>query len=151
MSRWLLITVAILVLLPVALMTGVGGWVLWTSGHWTWLKWSIPVCWTAAWLAIRFSKPIELPILEIGSKIHWTPQDHAAASLIEVEQKPIAVGFPLAARQGVGDPTKKILVRLVPEQELDAVHAADLAIVEHHRNNFVVDEAHSVCARGFVT
>lgn len=90
MSRWLLITVAILVLLPVTLMTGVGGWVLWTSGHWTWLKWSIPVCWTAAWLAIRFSKPIELPILEIGSKIHWTPQDHAAASLIEVEQKRVS-------------------------------------------------------------
>ena len=90
MSRWSLLFFVALVLLPLVLMAGVGGWVLWTSGHWTWLKWAIPICWTAAWLVARFAKRIDVPTLQIGSKIHWTPQDHAAASIIETEQKRIA-------------------------------------------------------------
>jgi predicted GTPase len=87
MSRWQLILVAVLVLIPFVLLAGVGGWVLWTTGHWFWLSWTMPVCWTAAWVIIRFGKRIEVPLPEIGSKVHWTPRDHSAAGIIEAEQK----------------------------------------------------------------
>ncbi len=88
-SRWSLILVAFLTVLPLALMTSVGGWVLWTSGHWLWLRWAIPLSWTSAWLVLRFAKRVELPLPEIGSKVHWTPRDHAAVALIEEEQNRI--------------------------------------------------------------
>ncbi len=91
MSRWPFIAVVILVLLPLTLMAGVGGWVLWQSGHWFWISWTLSICWMAAWLVYRFAKRVEVPLPEIGSKIHWTPKDHAAATLIEVEQKRVSV------------------------------------------------------------
>ncbi len=90
MSRWPFVIVASLVLLPLVLMAGVGGWQLWMSGHWLWLSWMIPVCWTAAWLVLRFTQRVEVPLPEIGSKVHWTPQDHAAAAIIEAEQKKVS-------------------------------------------------------------
>ena len=90
MSRWQFILVATLVLLPITLMVGFGAWALWITGHWFWLSWTIPLCWTAAWFVLRFSKPVEVPLPEIGSKIHWTPRDHAAMAIIEAEQKRVS-------------------------------------------------------------
>ncbi|HEY0982438.1 GTPase family protein [Schlesneria sp.] len=87
MSRWPFIVFSVLVLLPLILIAGVSGWLLWVSGNWFWLSWTITVCWTSAWLLHRFAKPVQVPLPEIGSKIHWTPRDHAAAALIEAEQK----------------------------------------------------------------
>ena len=87
LSRWPFIVVATLVLLPVVLMAGFGGWALFQSGHWQWLCWTIPICWAAAWIVVRYTKRIEVPLPEIGSKIHWTPRDHEAMSIIEAEQK----------------------------------------------------------------
>jgi predicted GTPase len=87
MHRWQFVLVAILVLLPIVMIIGVGGWTIWSSGHWLWLCWAVPICWTAAGLLLHFSKRVELPIPEIGSKLHWTPRDHAAMQIIEEEQK----------------------------------------------------------------
>ena len=86
MSRWPFLLVTVLVLLPIILMAGVGGWTLWMSGHWFWLSWTLSGCWAVAWLIYRFSRRVEVPVPEIGSKIHWTPRDHAAAAIIEAEQ-----------------------------------------------------------------
>lgn len=85
MSRWPFIFVAILVLLPIVLMAGVGGWALIQSGHWKWLAWTIPICWTLAWIIVRTTTRTEIPLPKIGSKIHWTPQDHSALAIIEEE------------------------------------------------------------------
>ena len=90
MSRWPFIFVAFLVLLPLALMAAIGGWTLWSSGHWLWLSWTLSGCWTLAWLVYRFSRRVEVPLPEIGSRIHWTPRDHAAAAIIEAEQKRVS-------------------------------------------------------------
>ena len=90
MSRWPFVVVTFLVLLPLTLITAIGGWALWNSGHWFWLSWTLTICWMGAWLVHRFSKRVEIPLPEIGSKIHWTPRDHAAAALIEAEQKRVA-------------------------------------------------------------
>lgn len=87
MSRGPLILVAFLILLPIALMAGVGAWALWQSGHWLWLSWTLPLCWAGAWLVMRYSSRIEVPLPEIGSKIHWTPRDHEANEIIEREKK----------------------------------------------------------------
>ena len=91
MSRWPFIAVVTLVLLPLTLMAGVGGWVLWQSGHWFWISWTLSICWIGAWLVYRYAKRVEVPLPQIGSKIHWTPRDHAAAALIEAEQKRVSV------------------------------------------------------------
>ena len=90
MSRWPFIVVAVLILLPIALMTGFGAWALWNSGYLFWLSWTITICWAGAWIVFRFAKRVEVPLPQIGSKIHWTPKDHEAALLIEAEQKRVS-------------------------------------------------------------
>ncbi len=86
MPRWRLILIAVLVLLPFVLLVGIGLWMAVQSGHWLWLSWMMPVSWGAAWLFLRSSRQQELPLPEIGSRIHWTPQDQAAAAIITAEQ-----------------------------------------------------------------
>lgn len=89
-SRWRLILVATLLLLPVVMMAGVGGWTLWTSGHWYWLSWTLPICWTIAWLMLRFAPRIDFKIPEIGTKSHWTPRDHEAYAIVDAERQRIS-------------------------------------------------------------
>jgi predicted GTPase len=86
MSRWRLILIAGLMLLPVVLLVGIGLWKAVQSGHWLWLSWLLPVSWGAAWLVLRSSRQKELPLPEIGSRVHWTPQDQSAAVIITSEQ-----------------------------------------------------------------
>ena len=86
MTRWRLITFVILVLLPMVLFGGVGAWALWDRGHLLWLSWTLPACWALAWLLIRKTKRVEVPLPEIGSRAHWTPQDLAALAIVDVER-----------------------------------------------------------------
>ena len=87
MSRFQLILIAILILLPISLFAGVGGWALWNEGHLLWLSWTLPACWGLAWLLLRKMKRVEVPLPEIGSREHWTPHDRAAALIVEAEEK----------------------------------------------------------------
>ena len=87
LSRWSFIAVAVLLVLPVVLMAGVGTWAIFQAGHWIWLCWTIPVCWTAAWCVNYFSRGVAIPVPEIGSRLHWTPRDHEAMAIVEAEQK----------------------------------------------------------------
>ena len=89
MSRWPFFLVSALVLLPLILIAGISGWLLWNSGNWFWLSWTMSLSWTAAWLVYRLQGRVEIPLPNVGSKIHWTPRDQAAAALIEVEQQRI--------------------------------------------------------------
>ena len=84
--RWRFVLIAILILLPILLFGGVGAWAVWQSGHGLWLSWTIPVCWSVAWFLLRRARPAEVPLPEIGSRLHWTPQDQAAAEIIVAEQ-----------------------------------------------------------------
>ena len=86
MSRFQLILIAILILLPFALFGGVGAWALWSQGYLLWLSWMIPACWGVAWLLLRKSQRVEIPLPDIGSRNHWTPHDRAAALIVETEQ-----------------------------------------------------------------
>lgn len=89
MTRWRLIWIAVLLLAPLLLLGGVGLWKILQSGHWLWLSWTLPACWGGAWLLLRGLRRSELPLPEIGSRIHWTPQDHMAATIVTEEQKRI--------------------------------------------------------------
>lgn len=82
-----LIAVLVLILLPFLLFAAVGAWALWKEGHLLWLPWTLSICWLLAWLLLRSTKRIDLPLPEIGSREHWTPQDHAAVAIVEAEQK----------------------------------------------------------------
>ena len=86
LPRWRLILIAMLLLLPIVLLVGIGLWMAVRSGHWLWLSWLMPVSWGAAWLLLRSSRQQELPLPEFGSRVHWTPQDQAAAVIIAAEQ-----------------------------------------------------------------
>ncbi len=86
MPRWRLILIAVLVLLPVVLLGGIGLWMAVRSGYWLWLSWLMPVSWGAAWLLLRSSRKKELPLPAIGSRMHWTPQDRDAIVIITAEQ-----------------------------------------------------------------
>ncbi|WP_010582054.1 GTPase family protein [Schlesneria paludicola] len=90
MSRWPFVLVAALITLPILLMAGVGAWAIWNSGHWFWLSWAIPICWSLAWVVLQLVNRIEVPLPEVGSKIHWTPRDQSAAAIIKAEQKRVA-------------------------------------------------------------
>jgi small GTP-binding protein len=87
MKRWQLVTVAVLTLLPIALFAGFGAWSLYQSGHWFWLWWTMPLCWSVSSLLWRrWQRPWELPLPDLD-RTHWTPQDQAATKLIEAEQQ----------------------------------------------------------------
>lgn len=113
MSRWPFVIVAVLILLPIMLMAGVGGWALWTTGHLRWLAWTITICWSVAWLVLRYAGHIEVPLPKIGSEIHWTPRDHAAMAIVEEEQKriPELTGEQLIDPQFYGDKAKELATR----------------------------------------
>ncbi len=87
MPRWQLILIVVLILVPIALFAGVGGWAIWQSGHLLWLSWTMPVCWGLAWLLLRKARRVEVPLPGFGSRIHWTPRDKAAAEIVAAEQK----------------------------------------------------------------
>lgn len=87
MSRWRLLLIVVLLLTPVLLLGGIGLWQLVRSGHWLWLSWTLPACWGGAWLLLRRTRAAEIPLPEIGSRVHWTPKDHQAASIVAEEQK----------------------------------------------------------------
>jgi len=88
-SRWRLIVLAFLWLLPVAAFTSFGAWTLWESGRYLWLWWTLPVCWgVASLLWRRWGRAVEIPVPDLD-RTHWTPRDAAAWEIVEAEQKRI--------------------------------------------------------------
>jgi len=85
-AHWRLSLIGLLLLIPVVLLGGVGLWNIFQSESWHWLPWTIPACWGAAWLLLRGLRRTELPLPETGARIHWTPQDHAAAAILNEQQ-----------------------------------------------------------------
>lgn len=87
MSRWQLITLSSLSLLPIVLLAGFGGWSLYQSGYWFWLWWTMPLCWGAASLLWRrWGGMVEIPQAPLD-RTHWTPQDQSATAIVEAQQR----------------------------------------------------------------
>lgn len=133
MSSWQLVLFMILILAPLLLFGAVGAWALWYEGHLIWLTWTLPACWTLAWLVVRNSKRIEIPLPEIGSREHWTPQDHAAAAIIEAEQQRLegVTGTDLADARFYRDRTLALATKLAKHYHPKAADPLDkLSVVE---------------------
>ncbi|MDZ4689479.1 MAG: GTPase domain-containing protein, partial [Planctomycetaceae bacterium] len=87
MSRWKLILIATLSLLPVVLFTGVGAWSLYESGRWFWLWWTLPICWgLSSLLWRRWGAGWQFPLPDLDRR-HWTAQDEAAMALVRAVQE----------------------------------------------------------------
>lgn len=90
MRRWQLALVAILLLLPIAVIGGVGAWHVWQSGWWFWLAWLMPLCWGLGWFLARRWKTLQPVQWPATPKLHWTPRDEGASQLIVREQERVA-------------------------------------------------------------
>jgi len=113
MSRWKLLVIATLSLLPVAAFAGFGAWSLYESGRWFWLWWVLPVCWGLSSLLWRWwwaDLKIPLPKLD---RPHWTPQDETAMAIVRRTQERVAE-FPAAQ---LTDP--QFYTRITQELALD--------------------------------
>jgi len=87
LSRSQLIILGVLLLGPLLIFAGIGGWALWETNRFIWVSWSVPACWGLAWLLRRWwgkSLSPSLPDLDVT---HWTPRDEAAALLVRQEQE----------------------------------------------------------------
>jgi small GTP-binding protein len=88
-SRWQLIVLSVLWLLPIAVLVGFGAWSLYESGRWFWLWWTLPVCWgLCGWLWRRWGRQVSIPVPELD-QTHWTPRDQAAWEIVAAEQRRI--------------------------------------------------------------
>lgn len=93
-TRWRLILIALLALVPFGLLVVIGLWHIVQSAHWYWLPWVIPGCWGGAWLLLRGLRRTEVPLPEIGTRTHWTPHDHEAMAIITAEQSRVDEATP---------------------------------------------------------
>lgn len=85
MPRWPTIVIALLLLIPVLVFVGFGGWALYQAGHLWWIWIPVPVCWLIAWLMIRVFWQrvaiVDLPPFQAPPR--WTPRDDAAWKIVE--------------------------------------------------------------------
>lgn len=85
------ITLALLILVPVAVYLGLGAYALWQTGLFRWTWWIIPGCWGVTWLISLLWKPQRHgdAVDEPPSPEHWTPRDEAAAGIIRTCQQQV--------------------------------------------------------------
>src|SRR5688572_2595580 len=88
MSRWRLFAVTILITVPILLMIGAGLIALWQSGWMIWLCWVPPVCFTAAYLLLRFRPGRREAVMSADESLpmHWTTRDEEAFEIVRREQ-----------------------------------------------------------------
>ncbi|MGE0758577.1 MAG: GTPase [Pirellulaceae bacterium] len=91
MSRWRSVVVSLLFSVPVLLLVAFGAYALWETGRAVWLLWLFPLCWTAAWLLLRFRpRRKDATAGREPPPVHWTPTDRAAFELVRQEQQAIS-------------------------------------------------------------
>jgi predicted GTPase len=82
--------------LPMAVFAGAGAYLLWERGWFTYVWWTMPLCWGAAWLIMRLwrGKMELLPTPDGDVRMHWTDQDRAAWAIVEARSKVVADAKP---------------------------------------------------------
>jgi predicted GTPase len=88
MSRWRLLTLAILIVLPVLFLLGAGAYYLWQSGWSIWVGWAmlVPLI-VALYLGHRWQKEQRLLQLNFTPPLRYTDRDKQAWQLIEARAK----------------------------------------------------------------
>jgi small GTP-binding protein len=99
MSRWRVVVVAALILVPFLAWAGVGSYYLWTIGWGFRVWWPLMACvalgYLLAWYWQRKQQLLRPPDFEVA--VHWTPRDQEAWKLVEKR-----------AKQGAGLPADKL-------------------------------------------
>lgn len=91
MSRWRSLIVVVLLVLPIVVYVGIGGWALWERGWLTWLWLPLPLCWGLAFVFLRrWKKHLGPPDTRAEIPRHWTPRDQRAWKLVEERSKRLA-------------------------------------------------------------
>jgi uncharacterized protein len=98
MSRWRILAVAALLILPFVAYAAIGSYYLWTlpgqwGFHWGfWFWWGMFVCMTAGYLLAWYwqRKGQLLRPVDFNTSIHWTERDQAAWKLVEARAKAAA-------------------------------------------------------------
>jgi small GTP-binding protein len=89
MSRWRIVVVAVLLLVPVATLAGIGSFYLWWHNIWWWFWWplaaSLIVGYLLAWYWQRSQKLLR-PV-DSTPPLHWTDRDRQAWHLVEARAK----------------------------------------------------------------
>lgn len=92
MSRWRLVLIAALLLLPVAVLAILGSYFLWHEHLWLYVWWPLTACMAAgyilAWYWQRRRKLIAAP--EVTPSLIWTERDRAAWKLVEARAETAA-------------------------------------------------------------
>lgn len=82
--KWLfIISVVFLVVAPLAIQAAVAGYLLWQAGWSGWLWWTTPVCWTLAFLLLKWGWQHYGPRATITQPFHWVDRDRQAWQLVE--------------------------------------------------------------------
>ena len=129
MSRWRLILVWTLLILPWLIILGFGTYALWQIGWTRWIWFPIALCWGSALILMRFwrtrwkilqsPKPKNVP--------HWTPRDRDAWAIVEKK-----------ARAGENLDQERLLR---PQMYFDLALelASELAVVYHPKSSDPVE------------
>ena len=85
MKNWRLWCLFVFLLLPLAVLFGVGAWSLWHSDRLAWVAVFTAVCWSLAFCAYRWWGIQQLGLTDVTSEIpaHWTPRDREAMRIVD--------------------------------------------------------------------
>ena len=90
MSRWRLATLAILFVLPLAFLAGVGGYALYRTGWAFYTWWPMAACFAAAYLLAWYWHRNRTLIPEPDAALgHWTERDRAAWALVQARAETV--------------------------------------------------------------
>ncbi len=91
LSRWRLLVLAELILLPILFLIVMGSWYLWREGLWAYVWWPMAACMAAAyllgWWWQRRARLIPPP--DFRPLVHWTDRDREAWRLVEARAKAV--------------------------------------------------------------
>src|SRR5258708_22111705 len=84
MSRWRLLTLALLPLVPVLALMGLGSWFLYERGWWFYAWWPMAACLALSYfLGWRWQRSRRLLNVDFDVDPHWTDRDREAWKLVE--------------------------------------------------------------------
>jgi predicted GTPase len=89
MSRWRIVVVAVLLLVPVAALAGIGSYYLWLHNLWFWIWWPLAGCMILGYLLAWYWQRRQQLLRPVDSNppVHWTDRDRQAWHLVEARAK----------------------------------------------------------------
>lgn len=89
MNRWRTIVILFLLLAPVMVFVGFGGYQLWETGQLVWMWITLPASWAIVWLLMKlWGNSLSLMKPPVHQEPgHWTPRDRDAWKIVEARMQ----------------------------------------------------------------